>query len=91
MLRFRCVCCPLILLFDFSPAADFCITLTGAVRSGACAPAKLFSVACTDYRRGVGLDADVVTWWAEEPVLKNAAVLRELKHLQVHSASRRVT
>jgi hypothetical protein len=44
--------------------------------------AGAYRVACTDYRRATGLDADIVTWWAEEPVLKNGGVLRELLRLQ---------
>ena len=38
-----------------------------------------FTIHCADYRRHSGLDADVITWWAEEPVLKNLNVLRALK------------
>ena len=33
----------------------------------------------TDYRRHAGLDSDFITWWAEEPILKNKNVLRALK------------
>lgn len=41
--------------------------------------ARNFTIHCTDYRRHVGLDADFVTWWAEEPILKNKNVLSALK------------
>jgi len=41
-----------------------------------------FAVDCRSYRNA-DLDADVITWWAEEPILKNWGVLQVLaEHVQ---------
>lgn len=38
-----------------------------------------FSVICSDYRQAKSLDADVFTWWQQDPFLRNFAVLRALR------------
>ena len=38
-----------------------------------------FSVICSDYRKARDLDADVFTWWQQDPFLRNFAVLRALR------------
>lgn len=56
-----------------------CRTLFERSRDMASQRGVTFSVACTDYSAVHSLDADVITWWADEPSLQNRAVLAALR------------
>ena len=40
-----------------------------------------FKVLCGDYRLVQGLDGDVITWWQQDPFLRNFAILNSLRSM----------
>lgn len=67
-------------------ACDFLKTRAAAQQQ---AVGASWQVICQDYRTAAGLDGDVFTWWQEYPHLRNMAVLRSLRKLQLTGSVRR--